>query len=109
MSELKIESIWCEFENWAEVHNENDDNSDVIFKLNDGTEWIVSFFTVQNIINLCNKNKKTGECLNGLYFCSTDMIIIEKLNRELILKVIEDLIKEDKIELFCSIVDNSAV
>jgi len=109
MIERKIESVWFEFEEWSEPHNENDDNSDVIFNLSDGTKWVASFFTIQNIISLFRKNKETGECLKGLYFCSTDMIIIETLNRESILKTIENMIKENIIESYCSKVDSTAL
>jgi hypothetical protein len=109
MIERKIESVWYEFEDRAEPHNENDDNSDVIFELNDGTKWVATFFTIQNIMSLCKKNKKTGECLNGIYFCSTDMIIVEQLNRELILKTLQDLIENDEIELYCSSVESTAL
>ena len=96
-----VDSIWLEFENWETPHDENDCNSDVGFQLSDGTEWIASFFTYQNIMSLHRKNKETGECLGGLYFCATDMILIEKMDRESILKVIEQMIINNEIEVYC--------
>ena len=106
MNKCKIESIWFEFESRIAPHNECDTNSDVTFKLSDGTEWLATFFTYQNISSLYRKNKETGECLNGLYFCATDMILIEKLNRESVLKVLEQMIKNDEVETFCSKLEN---
>ena len=102
MTECKIESIWFEFGEWSAPYNEDDANSDVIFKLSDGTKWVASFFTYQNLLSLSKKNKKTGEYLNGLYFCSTDMIFIEKLNPESILKVLEHMLKNKEISIYCS-------
>lgn len=62
-------SIWIEAEQWAEENrNEEDNNTDVIVKFDDGSEWIATFFTYQNIISISGKNEKTGECLNGKYF-----------------------------------------
>jgi len=106
MNKCIIESIWFEFENWDAPHNENDANSDVKFKLSDGTEWFVSFFTYQNILSLSKKNKETGECLDGLYFCATDMILIEKLNRASVLTVLEQIIKNDEIRVYCTKLNN---
>ena len=102
MSECRVEHIWLEFENLVTPHNELDSNSDVKFKLSDGTEWVSTFFTYQNIQSLYRKNKETGECLDGLYFCATDMILIEKLNRDSVLKVIEQMVKDDAIKTYCT-------
>jgi len=103
MSECKIDSVWLEFELWA-THDEDDDNSDVIFKLSDGTEWFATFFTYQNILSLHRKNKTTGECLNGLYFCATDMILIEKLNHETVWKVLNQMLMDNEIQTYCSMI-----
>ena len=102
MSDYDVESIWLEFESWAKPYDEYDANSDVQFKLSDGTEWIATFFTYQNILSINEKNKATGECLSGLYFCATDMILIEKLNRESVLLVIEQMLEDDEISTYCS-------
>ena len=102
MEKYKITSIWFESDNWAEPYDENDDNMDVIFTLSDRTKWVASFFTYQNILSLNRKNKTTGECLNGLYFCATDMILIEKLTKDNIQKVLNEMIKEDEISTYCT-------
>lgn len=78
MVEIKIKSIWFESDNWVEPFDENDCNMDVIFELNNQTKWVATFFTYQNILTLSQKNKITGELLDGLFFCATDMILIKK-------------------------------
>jgi hypothetical protein len=59
-------SIWIGAEQWDgnKIYYE-DENTDVIVKLENGTEWSATFFTYQNIISLSKKNEATGECLNG--------------------------------------------
>lgn len=99
---IKLTSLWFESDSWAGSYDENDDNMDVIFTLDNGTKWVASFFTYQNILSLSRKNRTTGECLNGLYFCAADMILIERLNKDDIQKVLEDMIKENVIEVYCT-------
>ncbi len=101
MSNPKITSIWYEFEEWTS-YNESDENSDVIFELDNGSKWVVSFFTYQNVLTLRDKNKQTGESLNGRYFSSTDMVLIEKMNKSLIIEVITEMIIRDEISVYCS-------
>lgn len=91
--------IWIEAEEWEEgTWSIYDDNTDVIVKFQDETEWIASFFTYANINKLIEKNKTTGECLGGRYFWSSDMILIDEISREAIEEVIKDLIKENCFE-----------
>jgi hypothetical protein len=70
-------SIWIEAEQWTEENrNEEDNNTGEIVNFDDGSKWIASFFTYQNIISLSEKNKKTGECLNGQYFWASNMVLV---------------------------------
>jgi hypothetical protein len=56
------------------------------------------FFTIQNIKSLFEKNKRTGECSDGLYFFCYDMILVEEVTVENIVKTIEELSKEGVLE-----------
>jgi hypothetical protein len=78
--------------------NSADDNVDVEIRLKDGRLLTATFFTIQNIKSLFEKNKQSGECGAGLYFYCTDMILLEELTVENIVKTIEDLIKEGTLE-----------
>ena len=100
--EMKINNIWFEFDNWSNGYNHQDDNTDVIFTLDDDSKWIASFFTYENIALINKKNKTTGECLNGLYFCASNMILIENISKENIIKVLNKLITNNSIDVYSS-------
>ena len=106
MEKTQITSIWYESDEWAEPYDENDSNMDVIFALSDGTKWIVTFFTYQNILSLSRKNKTTGECLKGLYFCATDMVLIETLTKDNVVNVLNEMIRENEISTYCTPLEN---
>lgn len=97
--EGKLYSIWIEAEEWAEENiNEDDNSTDVMVKFDDGSEWVASFITYQNIISLSEKNEKTGECLNGDYFWASDMILVKKISRDAIERVIKQLILDGEFD-----------
>lgn len=91
--------IWIEAEEWAEgewdIHN---DNTDVIVTFEDGSQWVASFFTYSNIEKLTHKNKETGECMNGKYFWSSDMILVDEVSRKRIEEVVSYFIAEGEFE-----------
>jgi hypothetical protein len=91
-------SIWIEAEVWEEGWNPPDANTDVIVKFDDGTRWVASFFTYQNILSLVEKDKTTGECLSGKYFWASDMILVDEVSRKRIEEVITELIRENDFE-----------
>ena len=107
MEKLEIISIWFESDNWANPYDENDSNMDVIFTLSNGTKWVATFFTYQNILSLSQKNKVTGECLNGLYFCVKDMILIDRLNKDNIQRTLDEILNEDNISNYCTQIEDS--
>ena len=89
---MKIKKIWFEFEEWQNGYSELDENSDVHFELDDGSKWCAEFFTFQNLISISNKNQNTGEYLGGQYFYSDKPIFISKMNKEVIISVLNDII-----------------
>lgn len=92
-------SIWIEAEQWdGEIINDEDENTDVIVKFEDGSGWSATFFTYQNIISLSEKNKTTGENLNGIYFWASDMVLIKRISRKEIEAVTKELIKDGTFE-----------
>jgi hypothetical protein len=97
-----IKDIWIESEQSGAVNGgtpETNDNSDVIVTFLDGTRHVATCFTYQNIEHLRQKNKKTGECLNGKYFFGSDMLIVERINRKDIEEIISHLISENEFDL----------
>jgi len=56
-------------------------------------------FTTKDFINyMFEKNKRTGECAKGAYFCMPNMIIVEKISEQNVRATIEDLINNLEIE-----------
>ncbi|MDQ8735113.1 hypothetical protein [Paenibacillus sp. LHD-38] len=91
-------SIWIEAEEWAEGWDIHDDNTDVIVTFEDGSRWVASCYTYKNIYTLAEKNRQTGECLQGKYFWGSDMLLVDNCSRNRIEEVIEHLIAEGDFE-----------
>ena len=94
-----IKNIWIESEDKGAIIDgteEVNDNSDVIVTFDDKSRYVATFFTYDNIEHLRQKNRQTGECLNGRFFWASDMIIIERINRKEIEEIIQHLIKEEE-------------
>ena len=96
-----IDKIWIEISDTQGSINYSDCNSDVIFELNDGSKWMATFFTYKNIETLRRKNQLTGECLNGTYFCATDMILISEMSEKVIRSVLQEMLLLGEIETYC--------
>lgn len=91
---LWIESEACDTFN-CDISN---DNTDVVVTFENNDRWMASFFTYNNIQKMVEKNKCTGECLNGKYFWSSDMILVDEVSRTRIEEVIEHLLNENDFE-----------
>lgn len=78
----------------AGFEDPDDDNTDVIVTLEDGTRYVGTFFTYNNIESLRKKNMSTEECLSGKYFWASDMIIVDRLDITLFNQVIKDMMDD---------------
>ena len=76
----------------------DNDNVDVQVTFPNGESFSAVFFTLQNIATLMKHNKKTGECANGLYFWTSDMMIVQELTEETICETIDNLLAEKEFE-----------
>jgi hypothetical protein len=95
MNRRTVKSIWIEAEEWAPGEwTPIDDNSDVIVTLEDGTRWVATFVTYQNVLSLAAKKRQTGECMGGRYLAVTDMSRIDELTRPLVEAGVADLIAD---------------
>ena len=94
-------SVWIEAEEWAPGEwTPADDNSDVIVTFDNGERWVATFFSYQNIVSLKEKNRETGECLAGKYFCATDMILADEVSRRRIEEVIAEMLDQKEFDTF---------
>jgi len=76
----------------AQVWDPLNDNIDVEVMLTDGRRFGATFFTLQNVQRLFDKNRATGECRGGLYMWAANMILVETLTMDVIWKTVEDLL-----------------
>ena len=106
----QIKEIWIESEHKGAIMGgvlEVNDNSDVIVTFVDNSRAIATFFTYQNIEFLRQKNRETGDCLNGKFFWASDMIIVEKINRHEIEGIVNHLISCNEFyQIFKKITDD---
>jgi len=85
--------IWIEAEEWAPGQWDPEDcNSDVLVMFHNGSAWVATFFTYQNISSLSEKNRRSGECLQGGYFWASAMILVDQLTRGRVEEVVSELL-----------------
>jgi hypothetical protein len=75
-----------------------DDNVDVEVRFNDGRLYTATFFTLKNLESLFKKNRLTGECNRGTYLYSVNMIVVERIDPDLIAEAVKDLIRNNEFE-----------
>lgn len=92
----------------GEIENSKDENIDVFVRFKNGEEYVVSFFTIENLKKLISKNRISGEQLSGLYFWSSDMIIIQEIDKDKMKLTIEDLLKTSDFYYAARAVNNLA-
>jgi len=66
--------------NHEEGFSSIDNNVDVEIRLDNKTAYTATFFTVENIKSLLKQYENTGECANGLYLWSINMIVVKFLS-----------------------------
>ena len=76
----------------------DNDNVDVQVTFPNGERFSAVFFTLQNIDTLMKDYKKTGECANGLYFWTSNMMIVQELTEQTICETIDNLLSEEAFE-----------
>jgi hypothetical protein len=90
----------------AQVWDPSIDNLDVEVTLIDGRRFGATFFTLQNVRQLFEKNRATGECLGGLYLWAANMILVETLTMDVIRKTVVDLLGSGELFSAFSRLDN---
>ncbi len=78
---------------------------EVVLTTRTGERYSANFVTRAFVDYMFEKNKRTGECANGTYFCMPDRIDIEEIKDENVRKTIDDLIKNLEIENYFRKID----
>ncbi len=87
----------------------DNDNVDVQVTFPNGESFSTVFFTLQNIDTLMKHYKKTGECANGLYFWTSDMLIVQKLTEQTICETVDNLLAQEEFESIFSKNEESTI
>ncbi len=84
----------------SEPINTNKESIDVRVLTTKGEEYSINFTTMNFIQHMFEKNKRTGECVSGKYFCMPGMILVEKIDEPTIKATLDDLIKNSEIKTY---------
>jgi len=96
-------AIWIETEEWeAGQWDPQDCNSDVLVIFSNGTAWAAKFFTYRNLATLSEKNRQSGDSLQGGYFWTSNMILVDELTRARVEAVVSELLANQEFELVFS-------
>lgn len=87
----------------------DNDNVDVHVAFPNGESFSAVFFTLQNIDTLMKDYEKTGEGANGLYFWTSDMLIVQRLTEQTICETIDNLLAEEEFTSVFSKNDDSVM
>ena len=87
----------------------NNYNVDVQVTFPNGESFSAVFFTLQNIATLMKGYENTGEGANGLYFWTSDMLIVQKLTEQTICEAVDNLLAEGEFESVFSKNEESTV
>ena len=73
-------------------------NVDLEVRFDDGSRYAATFFTLNNLRSLFEKNEQTGECKGGLYLWASDMVIVREITAASISETVADLIAQGEFE-----------
>lgn len=74
------------------------DNIDVLVRFGNGQCFAATFFTVVNIQTIMQRYSQSGECLNGMYFWCSNMVVVQNLENSTIASTISSLIASGEFE-----------
>ena len=76
----------------------NKDSIDVIVTMKDGSRYIPTFFTLQEIATIMEEKKRTGEDGAGKYFWAVDWVVIDQITHTNIEHVIAAMVKDGTLQ-----------
>ena len=89
--DIKIENIFLtnEFNVNSKAVDETNTNTDVIVQINSGEKFIASFLSYTNVERMRNENFNSGVFLNGKYFWTKNILIIDNCEKNNVRTVIQ--------------------
>ncbi len=93
--------------NWtsSKPFDPKNETVEVILTTTDGQEYYANITASGFIDFMFDKNKKTGECANGTYFCMPSMILVKEITEQNVRMTIDDLIENLEVKTYFRRVD----
>ena len=90
---------WVEIEEvWIEPSPGAPEEAEVTVGFDDGTLWRAFFVSYQQLGRSLIEARRTGEGMGGSYFWRPDMVLVSQLEREPVMRVIYDLLEQQRFE-----------
>lgn len=85
--------LWLEAEEWEpDEWTPEDDATDAIVTLPDGSRWIATFCSFAHLATLRANCAASGDCLGGKYLWASDLILVDTTTRASVEQVVRDLL-----------------
>lgn len=86
---------------WHDPDNHDPANAAEEIRLTaNGQEYMATFATINFIAQMFEKNRGTGECSDGAYFCMPKMIIVKRIDEYTVRRTIDGLISDQQLEIY---------
>ena len=96
--ELKIRRIFIPNQDHGDATTGDPGSTDVIVLSENGSKYVASFFTYDNVEEQRRQNNHNGEYMDGLYFWDKNMVIVEECSLPTIRKVVQYMIDEGEFQ-----------
>ena len=92
-------TLWISAEHWASGEwTPDDDVTDVVVTLADGTRWTATFCAFGHVATLRRLWDQHGEALGGRYVWMANLILVEDTSRETTTAVVDNLLRTGEFE-----------
>lgn len=92
------------FLNYIEVPPQGNTDVEITYS---GKVYAATFFTIDNIIELMDSYRTSGECCDGEYIWAADMILIRSIQKDSIHAAVQDLIENEELDKACTFIRES--
>ena len=77
------------------ISGSREENIDVFVKLDNGQQYVGSFYTLRKVIKMKESGQHSGEYCNGKCFWESNMIIVDEINDDVLHEAIQNLLEND--------------
>ena len=89
--------LWLEFELWEENYNPEEEFFNMSVTLDNGKKYALNVWTYKYFELARKLDIQSNDCLGGKYLIPPDLLI-EKLDREMIVDIFDDIIRQNSLK-----------